>query len=196
MKTKKVFGILVVVLVMAQLLLILISWLIAAAMPQSAIHSLLSNEGLRWFFGSLMQNLTTPVLPALLLLSMGWGCLDACGLLELRSPTTYRQRFALRVVALELIAIVAALLLLTAIPHAPLLSATGVLFPSSFSDSLLPVVCFVVIIVSLSYGFVSEKFTSFEMLLDAPVNGIRKASPLLLLYVLAAELYASLRFVF
>jgi aminobenzoyl-glutamate transport protein len=99
-------------------------------------------------------------------------------------------------VAFELIAIVAALLLLTAIPHAPLLSATGVLFPSSFSDGLLPVVCFVVIVVSLSYGFVSEKFTSFEMLLDALVRGIRKASPLLLLYVLAAELYASLRFVF
>ena len=196
MRTKKIFGALVVVLLAAWLLLILVSWLIAAAMPQSAVHSLLSNEGLRWLFGSLMQNLTTPVLPALLLLSMGWGCLDASGLLQLHSPTTYRQRFALRLVAIELAVIVVALLLLTAIPHAPLLSATGVLIPSSFSDSLLPLVCVIVIITSLTYGYASGKFSSFQMLIDAPVAGIRKASPLFLLYVIAAELYASFCFVF
>ena len=196
MKTRKTIGILAVLLLAAWLLLILVSWLIAAAMPQSAVHSLLSNEGLRWLFGSLLQNLTTPVLPALLLVSMAWGSLDESGLLQLRRPMTYRQHFALRIVALELIVIVAALLLLTAIPHAPLLSATGVLFPSSFSDSLLPVLCLIVIIVSLTYGIASEKFSSSLMLLDAPVSGIRKASPLFLLYVIAAELYASFCFVF
>ena len=40
-----------VALVVAQLLLMLLSWMISTAQPDSALHSLLSGEGIRWMVG-------------------------------------------------------------------------------------------------------------------------------------------------
>ena len=58
-------------LLVGQLLLLLVSWLLSAVFPVSGIHSLLSGEGLRWFFGSFADMLATPVLVWILLRSMG-----------------------------------------------------------------------------------------------------------------------------
>ena len=44
------------VLVLAELVLILVSWLLSAALPNSGVRSMLSGEGIRWFKGKL-QNL-------------------------------------------------------------------------------------------------------------------------------------------
>ena len=49
-------GYVVIVLFLAQIAVILLSWLITAANPDWALHSLLSSEGIRWFFGSLITN--------------------------------------------------------------------------------------------------------------------------------------------
>ena len=67
-------------LIIAQVALFLVSWLITAARPEIAMHSLLSSEGLRWFFGQFVQNLATPVLVWLLLLSVAYGCVVSSGL--------------------------------------------------------------------------------------------------------------------
>ena len=115
----------------AQLLLMLVSWLLAAANPASGVRSLLSSEGLRWFLGHFSDVLGTPVLLCLLLLLMAYGSLKNCGILQFKS--SYRQSRALIITLLLFVVYVGVIVLLVMIPHAVLLSATGSLWPSPFS---------------------------------------------------------------
>ena len=191
-------------LIIAQVALFLVSWLITAARPEIAMHSLLSSEGLRWF----LQNLATPVLVWLLLISVAYGCVVSSGLGDVlrvcfgaskkaeASSLSYRQRFALRAVIFELGLVIIAMLLLTAVPHAALLSVTGQLFPSSFSASIVPVVAFALCIFSITYGVMSGRFHSVPEIFRSISAGIAPTTPLWLLYILAAEFYFSVRFVF
>lgn len=199
-------------LIIAQVSLFLVSWLITAARPEIAMHSLLSSEGLRWFFGRFVQNLATPVLVWLLLLSVAYGCVVSSGLGKVLKEwasrrlgtskkaddftLSYRQRFALRMVIFELCLVIGVMLLLTAVPHAALLSVTGQLFPSSFSASIVPVVAFAICIFSITYGVMSGRFHSVPEIFRSICTGIAPTTPLWILYILAAELYFSVRFVF
>lgn len=189
----------VVALAVAEVLLVLMSWLLSATMTED-VRSLLSSEGVRWFFGSFTTMLAKPWLVWLLLLSMGSGCLWKSGLSAIFSrrsaPVTYRERVALRLVITLIVLYVSIIILLTAIPHAMLLSATGRLFPSAFSRALLPVITFGIIFISCVYGIVSGRFASLADAVASLSFGIATAAPLFLLYILAAQFYESLRFVF
>ena len=149
------------ILVILQLAVVFLSWLITAVAPQLGTRSLLSGVGIRWFLGHFADNLAHPILVWLVLTMIAWGALGQSGLLNTlhrfvhRQPLMFRQRFALRVVAIELILTVIVILLLTAVPQAILLSASGNLFPSSFSNSLIPVVMFVMSLMSVSFGLAS-----------------------------------------
>ncbi len=61
------------VLVLAQLLLMLVSWIWSAAVPASGVRSMLSSEGIRWFFGHFAEMLATPLLVWILLLAAAYG---------------------------------------------------------------------------------------------------------------------------
>ena len=78
-----------------QVVLILTSWLLTAAMPESFPRSLLSAEGIRWFFGRFVGNVESPLLVWLLLFSFMFGALQHSGILHYRS-SEYRQRIAMR----------------------------------------------------------------------------------------------------
>ena len=180
------------VLMLLQLLLILVSWLLAAAFPFSGIRSLLSSEGLRWLLGHFSDVLATPLLVNILLLSM------ACGMAVRswqRRTRGYRERSA-RIITLLLLAVyVAAVLLLSAIPHAVLLSATGTLWPSPFSRSLLPLIAFGITLLAGVYGIIAGRYNTLSDLYDALLYGLSIGSPWLLFYVLITQIYESLRFV-
>ncbi len=191
---KKVLPYIVLALFGAELLLMLLSWILSAAMPMSGVRSMLSGEGIRWFLGHFAHVLATPVLVWLLLLAMAYGSIRHCGIFEDRS--SYRSRRALWLSALYLIIYIGVVLLMAVMPHAVLLSATGDLWPSPFSASLVPLVAFGLLSMGVVYGVVAGTFLSFSDVYDALLHGIRQAAPLLLFYVLAAQLYYSLRFVF
>lgn len=188
----RLFSRLVLLLAVIQLLLVLLSWLLSAMMVEG-VRSLLSSEGLRWFLGSFASMLATPWLVWLLLLSMAGGCLWRSGLAA--KPHTYRDRTALRAALVLMAVYVAFVLVLTAAPHAILLSATGRLFPSPFSRALVPLVAFGIILVSSVYGRSSGRFSSFSDIVDSLSFGIAKAGPLFVAYVMLIQLYESLRFV-
>lgn len=194
MTLRKVVDYLVVALAAALLLLILVSWFVTAAWPDLPMRSLLSSEGIRWLFGSFAQNLLTPLLAWLVLGSVAYGTVVSSGLAELRRPITFRQRSALQFVAIEALIFLAVLLLLTLIPQAPLLSATGQLFPSALSDGLVPFVCFSVTVMALTFGFTTGRFTTLRDMVRSLTVGFEKWSSLFLLYILGMELYASINF--
>jgi len=80
-------------LAMAEVALILFSWIWSAAFPNDQVRSLLSSEGLRWFFGHFSEILATPLMVNILLMGMAYGCLRRCGVLAYSN--TYRERRAL-----------------------------------------------------------------------------------------------------
>jgi aminobenzoyl-glutamate transport protein len=185
----------------AQLLLMLGSWICSAAYPLSGVRSLLSGEGLRWLMAHFADTLSTPLLVWLLLGAMAYGVVRRSGLLAFRRradqplPTVYRESRARIMTLLLLVAYIGVLLLLTVVPHAVLLSATGRLWPSPFTQSIIPLTAFAAIVLGAFYGIVAGRLTNLRAVYDALLDGIRAAAPLMLFYVLLMQLYASLLFV-
>ena len=145
-----------VALGVSQVALILLSWIISAVAPGISMRSLLSSGGIRWFLGHFVDNMLTPLLAWILLLALLWGALNKSGIMALlpfrrhRPTLTYRQRMAIRFVLLELCMFLLAIALLTLLPHAILLSVTGSLFPSSFSQAIVPLLTLIGITCSIS----------------------------------------------
>ena len=199
-RIKHVLSYAVILLLIAQVLLVLVSWLLSASMTEG-VHSLLSNEGVRWFVGQYVYMLASPLLVWLLLLSMAFGCFRGCGLSESSVRRSnpflrYREFAALRLSIVILILYVLLILSLTLIPHAVLLSATGSLFPSAFTRALVPIVSVGVILFSVTYGLSVGTFKSLHSIVSSLSNGIAWAAPLFVLYVLLIQFYESMRFVF
>lgn len=192
MKTKLI-AYTIAVLTAAEALLALISWFLSSLMVKG-VRSLLSSEGIRWFLGQFTEMLLSPVLAWLLLLSISLGTLRQCGLLS--RPSTYRERMSRRLTLFLLLIYCCVILLLTAMPHAILLSPTGVLFPSPFSRALVPIFALGVLFVSIVYGLSVRVFTSVIDVYQAMNSGLSWWSPVLLLYIFFMQFYKSVLFIF
>ncbi len=197
---KKVLVYGVPVMLALQVLLFLVSWLISAASPEPVVRSLLSSEGIRWFFASFIDNVATDPLIWIILGAMAYGAVVnshiLLSLLSKASHRTYRQAFALRIVLVEWILFAAVIVLLSFVPHAALLSVTGQLFPSSFSHSLIPTFAFCVIVSATTYGLLAGVMRSVEDAFASLCKGIATAAPAIIFYVVAAELYFTTAYVF
>ena len=181
------------VLLLAEVILILVSWLLSATMTEG-VRSLLSSEGIRWFFGSFVGIMASPLLVWLLLSLIALGSLQKSGLLAMQQ--SYREKVALRSALLLLILYVVVILLLTVTPNAFLLSITGSLFPSAFSRSLVPIIAFGIVLMSISFGVMSGRINSLPAVLETLSFGISKGAELFVLYILIMQFYESLWFVF
>ena len=203
MKNKKTVwaGRLFLTLCAAQLLLVIVSWMVNATAEHTQVRSLISSEGIRWFMGHFVEMVSTPLLAWMLLLAVAAGLFRASGLLSLprrgipaghsQNRNGYRRNIALAAVLTELVVIIIVMLFLTLTPNAILRSASGELFPSSFSACLVPVVAFSVSIASCTYGGIVGTLPSIASAYRAACQGIAAASPYLLLYIAAAPLYFS-----
>ena len=207
-------GYIVLVLLVSQLALILLSWLITAAFPELPMRSVLSSEGIRWFFGSFVSNQLSPLLIYFIMAVMAVGACVRSRLYDAlretlsntRSSLTtssnhqhkvhYREKVGLRIALVEFIVYVIIMVLLTAIPHAILLSVTGQLFPSSFSSSFIPSLSLIIIIMSLTYGVASGTIDSVAKMHKVLVGGLEVGSRLVPTYVVGIQLYMSIRYVF
>ena len=187
-------GYIVLVLLVSQLALILLSWLVTAAFPELPMRSVLSSEGIRWFFGSFVSNQLSPLLIYFIMAVMAVGACVRSRLYDAlretlsntRSSLTtssnhqhkvhYREKVGLRIALVEFIVYVIIMVLLTAIPHAILLSVTGQLFPSSFSSSFIPSLSLIIIIMSLTYGVASGTIDSVAKMHKVLVGGLEVGS--------------------
>lgn len=194
----KIFAISIFIFIVLQILVILGSWFVTVVFPTLPVRSMLSSEGIRWFLGQYTSNLASPLLVWLVLAGMTYGALRSSGLsraIMYFSKISYRQRFALKVVVAELIFFAIVLFLMTFLPQAILLSVTGELFPSSFSRSLIPFVCFLLTLFSITYGLINASFSSLTDIFNSLTSGITATSPWLVIYVFVIQLYYSILFV-
>ena len=191
-------GWLCLVTVIAETLLVILSWLLSA-MRVERIRSLLSSEGIRWFFSSFNDLIASPVLVGLLVLMCALGCLQKSRVTTIfsgKKSINFRDRLALYVALAFLLIYVVIIILLTLMPHAILLSATGHLFPSAFSRSLVPIIAFGICIFSVAFGLMAGVMRNLSDILQALSFGITKGAPLLVFYLFAVQLVGCLRFVF
>lgn len=190
------------VLVGLEVLLILASWIVTSAMPELPMRSLLGSGGIRWFFGHFTESLNTTFFVDAMLLVIGGGTVIASGLSSAlhdilsRKRLRYLDRVGLWVVLVELVVFLVVVILLTLVPHAILLSVTGHLFPSSFSNSLIPIISFILLVCSLSFGIISNRFNSIEQVYESIIYGLKRFAWVVPIYVFAMELYSSIIFVF
>lgn len=194
MKANSIIARLVLVLLIAQLLLVFLSWLLSATLTD-AVHPLLSSEGIRWFFGQFSVMLLKPQLIWLILLSMACGCVWHSGIFHPSKQSFHRQS-ALRVSFIVLIMLITIIALLVMMPQAVLLSSTGLLWPSPFSRAFVPILATLAIITSMCYGLLSRTFTSLFDVYDSFRIGLQQAVPLLILYLFVVMFYESCLYVF
>lgn len=187
-------GVIAFSLLVAELLLVILSWLLSATRMEG-VCSLLSSEGVRWLFGNFTAMIASPLLVWLLLVLMAWGSVRVVNHQSVNRKYI-RDRIAIRVSLAFLVIYVVIIALLTLAPHAILLSATGSLFPSAFSRSLVPVICFGVCLVSVTFGLLSGRLRTLADILDTLSYGIAQGALLIVVYFFAVQLFESLRFVF
>lgn len=195
---KRFCSIFTIVLMGLQLLIILASWIVSAVFPSYPIHSLIGSGGLRWFIGSFADNLSSPILAYIILISISYSAFVMSGLAStLTKPKSLsmQQRFAFRIMALELFLFVSSVLLISAVPHAVLLSVTGSLFPSSFSKGLVPMICFELFVLSMIYGIVGGGINTLEKFWDCIVSGANFLPAVCFLFMLGVQLFYSICYV-
>lgn len=190
MKRQKLFSYVVLLLCGGQIMLMLSSWLLTAAWPEDFSRSLLSAEGIRWFFGQFQYTLASPVLVWLVLCNMARG-MFVSSRISLYDFHEYRQRFAMGVSSFIFGGLILVILALTLFPHAILLNVMGGLIPSSFTQCIIPYLAFTVTVVCGSYGLISGHVKGVDGIFGALRLGVALGAPYLVLYVFAAQLYHS-----
>ncbi|MDO4820188.1 MAG: AbgT family transporter [Prevotella sp.] len=190
---QKLFSRLAFCLLLVQIVVILFSW-IADAMQWLEISSLLSPSGIRWFLSRFTSNIASPMLVWLLLIACAYGALK--GSVLHKDVDNNHKRLALTVCSVVTLFIVAGIIALAFIPHAPMLSITGRLFPSPFSDSIVPIICFSVILLSWLYGSVTDTLHTLSDAFSTLVLGVTRFAPLIIVYIFASQLIYSVIYVF
>lgn len=180
-------------LTVGELLLVLGSWILSAALPMSGIRSMLSGEGIRFFLGHFADLLATPLLVWLLLLAMAYGVVLRSGVIS--GARSFRSSRARLIALLFAAAYLAVVLLMALVPHAVLLSASGTLWPSPFSASLVPLTAFGLAMVAAVYGIVAGTITSLADIYESFVDGLRRAAALLPICILLVLICESLYFI-
>lgn len=185
-------------LCVSALLLGLFSWLAHAA--GYSVNSLLSGEGMRKLF--LRENGTNCMadgMRGLLLLLLALGAWQYSGLGEACArwrTLTLRQRRAL-LSAGTVLAVGCALCVLSPLfPGFPLLSITGQLFPSPFSQGLPVMLVLVVMGAAAVYGSVSKHLCGWAQGLRLTYIGIRLHAVWLFDYLMLRLLLVGMKYVF
>lgn len=201
-KTLRVVSRCIVCVCLADMLLVLLSWLVSSAFPDSSVRSLLGSEGLRWLFGSLSSNLCTTSLVWLLHAGIAYGIAARSGIAGAiwrhgrGGKLNYRERLAFALAAGEVLSVVLMMALLTCVPHAILLSVSGDLFPSSFSRSLVPVLCLTLAAAGTTYGIITGGIRSADDWFSAMSYGLRRVSPVVIVYMFCVQFMHMAYFVF
>ena len=185
-------------LLLLQIMVVILSWMIKTIYPEFNGRSLLSGEGVRWFLGNFTNNVASNILVWIILIGLSWGAIHASHILQVfkRSHTlSYRERLGFRVVLIEIMIWFIVIVLLSFIPHAAMLSITGQLFPSSFSKSIVPLITFIALFSSITYGLIIGRLRKGNLIIEALSNGIKQIAPYIIIYIILVQLIYSIKFV-
>lgn len=205
-------GVVFFFLLLSQVIVIIGSWIASVLVADGSIHSLLTAEGVRWFIGDFSRMLSTPVLFNILIVGMAVGVIRESHILTvmlhyLRSRRRadaitpgitqkgYSELIALQLSIATALVMVVVIILLSCLPHAILLSATGTVLNSSLFSGLIPMLCFVAISSATLFGYASRHFQGFLAVFRAMEHGVTLSAPFILFYIFALQLYILIMYV-
>lgn len=173
------------------LLLVLFTW--AGSIYGMDIVNLLSADGIRWMFSSVVPNIVKSPLPMFLLGLMTISALHASGLLQaLRGHTNPKQKNAL-IIAMTVLALFAvALALLTLLPSATLLSPFSTFSHSPFLQGIPSISLIAIITTADIYGYTSGRLSSMADVINANTQLISGIASYFLTFIIIAQMVAYL----
>lgn len=156
------------------------------------VKSLLTQESIRWEVRNVTANFVTSPVADILCLCMGLGLMQYGGLRKdlLMTYRSVKQRRALVIVALTALAYLLAIVATIAYPHAILLSATGSVLRSPFTEGLVFILSLGCGITGLVYGIASGQIRSLKDVLSGLSYLIAHIAPYLVVLFLASQLVA------
>lgn len=182
-------------------LVVLASWGIDLA--GGSVANLLSDNGLSWLLQKLPHTINTQGLLHLLLYLQAYGIAQASGLLggvfTLFHPhrvVTYAQRITLFFVGLLLGVIVLLIVYYSWYEDSPFHVLDNAFFGFPLIAGHSFVIAFVVNLTAGLYGFMTERFSTFQAYSDNLCFGLRHYPGLLLLYVVASILWQLVAYTF
>lgn len=191
----------IIIILIAYVIVVLGTWLWSAAMPSSSVRPLLSDAGIRWFFGTFVANLARPLLIYIILLDIAMGLCVRSGLghalvrlFRKGSSLDSLLKRGLWAVLEMTVVEVGVMALLTLPRHAILLSVTGAFYPSSASVSLIPVLAFMLLSASLMFGLFSGTLHNYKEAVIYTLQGGKHLKVILCFYVLLMELAAIIEY--
>lgn len=187
-----------VALAVAQGVLALGSWVASALWPEWELRSLLDGEGIRWFFAHFTQMVGSKGFVWLLLMAIAVGCARESGFVAAAAHPhrrTLRERSALSVAIFFELTYMGVIAVLIVPRRAVLLGVDGSLWPSPFSEGLVPLIAFALVLVSVVYGLVARKLSSVETLFRSLYVGLQWFAPMLFTLVMCLQFAGSLLFV-
>ena len=185
-------------LLLLQIMVVILSWMIKTIFPEFNGRSLLSGEGVRCFLGNFTKNVASNILVWIILLGLSWGAIHSSKIIQVLKYShilSYKERLGLQIILIEIMVWFSGIVLLSFIPHATMLSITGELFSSSFSKSIIPLIAFIVLLNSISYGFIVGRFRKGSQIIEALSNGIKQITPYIIIYIIFIQLFYSVKFV-
>ncbi len=194
---KKLFVLTVVVLCLAQVAIVLLSWVAAAMFPDSAITSLLSAEGLRWLMSSYEHNVNRSELFYCLIISFVVGTVWESGILAMiapRKPRSYNQRLGVTIVAVVVLTAVLLCLIFAIYPRSFLLGVDGTIWKGPFFPAILLIMTVSITVATCLFVVVTHSDDTFIKLFSCLTGGLRAIVPIVIIFFLLAEVVCSFRY--
>ncbi|MGN0281695.1 MAG: AbgT family transporter [Prevotella sp.] len=193
--TNRIISYLCLVVIAVEIVAITGAWIASAVNPFGMFNNPLSGEGVRWMFRNMMLAMSSKYLVALLLLAISYGSMRDSGLWkslfsksrQTRASSQYRERMGQRLALFVTFIFLVIMALLTMLPEALLLSATGDIFPSPFSEAILPAVSIWITTTSILFGMVKGSFNTIPQVFNSFFNGISRCAPAIVLFLLSSH---------
>ena len=174
---------------LAILLLALFTWV--GSIYGMEVVNLLSADGMRWMFSSVVPNITHSPLAMVLLGLMALSALDGSGMLyAFRGHTNAKQKNAMVIALLVLVIFAVAVACMTLLPSAPLLNPLGTLNHSPFTRGLPSVALIFVIITADIYGYTSGRLLTIADVVKADTKLIADIAGYFLSFIIIAQMVA------
>lgn len=187
----------------AEVFIIFLSWMLCTVYPEIQIRSLLSDEGIRWLFGHITDNISGAIIIYIIMVGMACGAIKSSGFIERikrlarhKEEMDYRDKMAFITICTELTLYILSMILLAFTPHATLLSATGNLYPSSFSVSIIPSLCSIICLMMWTFAFFTKSINSIYSCISSLVDGIKAFALLIVAYIFICQLIQTLYYIF
>ena len=189
-KVEKIYSYAVIVLVITFFAAVIFSWINSMITPETSLRTVLSNEGLRNLFGKLPFKLVNTPLLWLVLSSFAVGITVESKIISgikqvfKQRNAPYKVRFALKIVAFQILVYLIIACLLILLPNAVLLNVEGEIGLKEILYTFVPTTALAITLCSITYSLLLGTIKSVSKIIISFGKGLQLFAPLFIIYIL------------